>query len=140
MDFGTTVKHMAPFMVAILALCIPIVAIVMTQWAKVRRTQALNETVRLLAERGQSLPPELMSALVASSSHGEVKHSAGWNLKTQLLVGAINSGAGLGFMAFFLAMKPEGWLWAVGCIPLFIGLAILAVWRVESRQQPHQGA
>ena len=52
---------------------------------------------------------------------------------SKLVFGAVNAAVGLGLMIFFLAMRVNDWLWTVGCIPLFVGIALLLVWRYEVR-------
>lgn len=37
MDFGTTLQHLAPFAIPLLALCIPIIAIIMGGIVRIKR-------------------------------------------------------------------------------------------------------
>jgi hypothetical protein len=106
----------------ILALLIPLVAIVGGVVLRLRRLALTHETIRQLSAQGLHIPPQL---LIRRDPY------ARWSAKHQLHAGAINVGAGLGLMALFYVMKPGGWLWAVGCLPLFIGLAMLVVWKIE---------
>ena len=66
MDFGTTLKHLAPFIVPILALCIPIAAIFVRHAERINRNNNLHQTIRLLSERGAVLPPELLQLRINS--------------------------------------------------------------------------
>ncbi len=133
MDFGTTLKHLAPFMVPLLALCIPIVAIIATSMARTRRNAQMHQTVRLMVERGQSVPPEMLHALMEDAA-GEKKPKT-WSPANQLRMALINVAVGLALM-LFLGQLPDAQspVWMVGCIPLFIGLALLLAWYVESKQ------
>jgi hypothetical protein len=129
MDFGTTLKSIAPFFVPIFAMLIPIVAIVMGVLSKMRRAQLLHETVRQLAAAGREIPPQLLDGSMmadAPARPSQDRHG-------KLLFGAVNVAVGLGLMIFFLAMRVNDWLWTVGCIPLFVGAALLLVWRYEVR-------
>ena len=59
MDFGTTLKHLAPFAVPLMALLIPIIAIIMNGLVRIKRNRYLHETIRLMTEKGLPIPPEL---------------------------------------------------------------------------------
>lgn len=134
MDFGTTLKHIAPFFIPMLALMIPIVAIAINGWAKVRRNRELHESIRQIASKGQTVPPELLAQLSATDA---ASRRAGWGPTANLRAGLINVGVGLGLIVFFYAMRPDGWLWAVGAIPLGVGLALLLTWKLEPKPAPN---
>jgi Domain of unknown function (DUF6249) len=138
MDAGTTLKHLAPFLIPILALLIPIVAIAMSGWGKVRRNRELHETIRQLASRGQAVPPELLNQVGVDGAPEERR--SGWNRVATLRGGLINAGVGIGLMIFFYAMRPNGWLWAVGAIPLCLGVAMLVAWKLEPADTAADGA
>jgi len=135
MDF-IDLRHIVPFLVPIVALMIPIVAIVMGIQAKMRREQLLHETLRQLADKGQPLPPELMAQLTGEPVDRAEVHRR--SMTTSLQVGAVNFAAGLGLTLMFYLMNPGSWLWAIGCLPGFIGLALMAVWwfDLRSRRNP----
>ena len=118
-DLLTLIFKLLP---AVLALMIPIAAIVGGVIIKLRRMQTNHATIRRLGELGQPIPQEL---LVARDPYSR------WSPKHQLHVGAINVGVGLGLMMMFYAMKPGGWMWTIGCVPFFV--AMLVVWRLEPR-------
>jgi cadmium resistance protein CadD (predicted permease) len=40
---------------------------------------------------------------------------------------------GAALTLFFSAMRPDDWLWAIGVIPLFIGIGLVFIARTESR-------
>lgn len=136
MDFGTTAKSLAPFLIPIVALLIPILAIAINGWSKVRRHRELHETIRRLASGGQPIPPELLARAVAGE---DSPRRSTWTPGANLRGGAINVGVGLGLMIFLYAMQPAGWIWAVGAIPLCLGLALLVAWRLESRTPVQHG-
>jgi len=128
--------HLAPFLIPIVGMFIPIVAIVMGVMAKMRRTELMHETVRQLVAQGREIPPQLLDGSLLSNR--SASRNAGWQNKSgQLIFGATNVGVGLGVMVMFYAMSPGDWLWAIGCIPLFVGIALLVVWKMESKSVPH---
>jgi hypothetical protein len=130
-----TISNLGPLIIPVLGLCIPIVAIVMGVLARMRRAELMHETVRQLVAQGREIPPQLLDgSLLADRPAGG---NSGWqNKSVQLIFGATNAAAGLGLMVMFYAMRPDEWLWAIGCIPLFVGIALLAVWKMESKSAP----
>jgi len=66
-------QQLGPYLVPILALLIPIVAIVGKHVASIRRDELIHETMRQLSARGQPIPPELLAGL----SHADGKRKAG---------------------------------------------------------------
>ena len=132
MDFGTTLKHLAPFAIPILALLIPIVAIIMAGLVRIKRNRLLHETVRLMTEKGAPIPPELIDA-VANDSRQQPKT---WSPTSQLRSGVINVAIGLSLIFLFQEMDGvPNWLWAVGTIPFMIGMGFLLIWWIESRKK-----
>ena len=132
MDFGTTLKHLAPFAVPLMALLIPIVAIIMRGLVRIKRNQYLHETIRLMTEKGLPIPPELISAVVGDPQ----QQPKTWSPTAQLRSGIINIAIGLGLMLLFQEMHPEeNWLWAIGMIPFMIGVGFLLIWWIESRKK-----
>jgi hypothetical protein len=132
MDFGTTLKHLAPFAVPLMALLIPIIAIIMNGLVRIKRNRYLHETIRLMTEKGLPIPPELISAVVGDSR----QQPKTWSPTAQLRSGIINIAIGLGLMLLFQEMHPdENWLWAVGMIPFMIGVGFLLIWWIESRKK-----
>ena len=129
MDFGTTLKHIAPFFIPLFALLIPLLAIGIHGWAKVRRNRELHESIRQISASGQPVPEELLEALRREGR--EEPRSSGWTPAANLRGGVINVGIGVGLMIFLYQMQPGGWLWAVGAIPLCLGVALLVAWRLE---------
>ncbi|HWW06802.1 DUF6249 domain-containing protein [Collimonas sp.] len=101
-----------------------------------RRAELMHETVRQMVAQGRDIPPQLLDgSLLADRPAGG--GNASWQNRSGLLIfGATNVAAGLGVMVMFYAMRPGEWLWAIGCIPLFVGIALLLVWKMESRPAP----
>jgi hypothetical protein len=130
-----TITDLGPLIIPVLALCIPIVAIVMKVLSKMRRAELMHETVRQMVAQGREIPPQLLDgSLLADRPAGGTSN---WQSKSgQLIFGATNVATGLGVMVMFYAMSPGDWLWAIGCIPLFVGIALLVVRKMESKSAP----
>ena len=128
-------SHLAPFIIPIVAMFVPIVAIVMGVSARMRRTELMHETLRQMVAQGREIPPQLLDGSLLADR--PANRNGGWQGKSgQLIFGATNVGVGLGVMVMFYAMSPGDWLWAIGCIPLFVGIALLVVWKMESKSIP----
>jgi len=123
-----------PLMIPILALMIPIVAIVAHYLGRANSERQRHETIRELARAGQPIPPELLVDFQDSGSQCARRDRA--NPNRILVPGVINVSAGLGLMAMFAVMLPGSWLWATGLLPLFLGLGLVLYWSVERKQQP----
>ena len=124
-------KHFAPFMIPIVALLIPIVAIIAHYVNKSQRERAIHDTVRQLSAAGQPIPPQLLDGSAFRSDDGVERKPNGTG---QLRAAAVNIGVGLGLMGMFFVMRPGSWLWGIGLVPLCLGLALLAVWSYEKKQ------
>jgi len=87
-----------------------------------RRNAQVQETLRLMVEKGAEIPPELLTR--PQSQHGDLRRglvlvAAGSSLA--IMIGLIN-----GF---------EDGSWAVGLVPTFIGVGYLIVWRYSQRAE-----
>jgi hypothetical protein len=124
-----TLKQVLPLLIPIVGMLIPIVAIIYGVNAKMRREQLMHETIRQLVEKGQAIPPELLNGGRGLSEADDGPSTR----KNTLLGGAVCVATGLGLMVMFFAMNSQSWLWAIGCLPLFVGVAMLVVWRMERK-------
>jgi hypothetical protein len=120
--------------IPVLALLIPIVAIVAHYVAKAYGERQRHETIREFARAGQPVPPELL----ADGPEGDWPRAqqGGAPHHRLLLPGAVNVGLGLGLMGMFAVLSPGSWLWAIGLVPLCLGLGLLVLWAVVRQQQP----
>ena len=84
-------------------------------YLRFRQKRIMHETVRLMAEKGQPIPPELFI-------EKPVKRS-------DLRRGIVLCGLGVGLVVFFLCVSPD--VWGIGAIPFFIGIGYLVAWRIE---------
>jgi cadmium resistance protein CadD (predicted permease) len=63
------------------------------------------------------------------------KSEGNWSPQSSMRVGVMHIAVGAALTLFFLAMRPDRWLWAIGVIPLFIGIGLVFVARTESRSR-----
>jgi len=124
---STDLRHIFWALIPLVALLIPIVAIVGGLIARARSEKVLHETIRQLSERGQPIPSELLTRRTRGPRPPDERRSRNSPVRS----GAVNVGVGLGLMLLFYTMRPDGWLWAIGCIPLFVGIARLLTWKFE---------
>lgn len=93
-----------------------------------RSRAEMQQTVRIALERGQELSPELVDRL------GEPRRSAATDLRRGLI--ALGLAVGLAVFGVTLgeedAVRP---LLATAMLPLFIGLAYLALWRMNRNEE-----
>ncbi|MFZ6814757.1 hypothetical protein ACO0K3_09845 [Undibacterium sp. Rencai35W] len=59
---------LSPILIPITALLIPIVSIIAWVILKITRLNMLHETVRLLSQNGQPIPPELLNKIIDDKS------------------------------------------------------------------------
>jgi hypothetical protein len=130
MDAGTTLKHIAPFLIPMVALAIPIVAIIWSYRSRMHQSTLLHETIRHLSDHGHPIPQSLLDQL--KQLHMP-KSERNWSPKSSMRVGVMHIAVGAALTLFFLAMRPDDWLWAIGVIPLFIGIGLVFIARTESR-------
>ncbi|MBL8279826.1 MAG: hypothetical protein JNL93_24385 [Pelomonas sp.] len=124
-----------PLMIPILALLIPIVAIVSHYLGKAHSDRQRHETIREIARAGQPIPPELLAEAAQDSDWHRARRDAA-NPNKILVPALINIAVGLGLMGMFSLMMPGAWLWSIGLLPLFIGCALGVYWAFERKQQP----
>jgi hypothetical protein len=87
-----------------------------------RKHSQLQQTLRLMIEKGADIPPELIAPPVPPYR--------------DLRRGVILAGVGLSLAIFIGLVKGfAGGEWAVGLIPAFIGAGYLIVWRLSQRSE-----
>jgi hypothetical protein len=124
---ATTITSLIP----IFAMLIPIVAIIGGTIQSRHEKAERYETIRTLARAGQPIPPELLRGLKKRDDSDE--NSAERRPFNALKTGIILVSVGLGVSFALYLMSPEGWLWGVGLIPLFLGFGFMVIWRLEPR-------
>jgi hypothetical protein len=117
-------------LIPVLGLCIPIIAILALFFSRVYSVRQRHLTIREFVRAGQPVPPELLAVLGdAAGSEGWHKAGGGNHQPGRLVLPAtVNTGLGLGLMGFFGVLSPSSWLWAIGLVPLLLGLALWVLW------------
>lgn len=125
-DQTLTLAHLA---IPILGLLIPIIAIVAHYGSRVLADRQRHETIRAFARAGQPVPPELLaeSSEPARQRRPASPTSDGGACRV-LLPAVVNIGLGAGIAGLFAVMSPGSWLWAIGLVPLALGLSLLLMW------------
>ena len=130
-----TFQSLGPLIIPILALIIPIVAILSHYISKTSIERERHETIRALAKAGQPVPPELLD-MQDSDWHRARREER--NPNRILIPAIINVAVGLGLMGMFKAMSPDSWLWSIGLLPLFFGIGLTLYWAVERKPRQPQ--
>lgn len=120
--------------IPILGLLIPIIAIVAHYGAKAYADRQRHLTIREFARAGQPVPPELLADPQAGGATHDAKTRHG--PPRTLLPGVINIGLGLGLIGLFWVVSPGLWLWAIGLLPLGLGLSLVVFSAMTRQQQP----
>lgn len=92
--------------------------------ARLKRNRMLHETVRMMIEKGQPIPPELLQPQ-------ETARRPRSDLRTGLVLVAIGIGlCGLGLSIGSDKAKISG----LGLIPILMGVAFLIAWKIEAKR------
>jgi hypothetical protein len=92
-----------------------IVALVLRK--RLQQARLLHETIRMMIDKGQPIPPELLQPPGPRRPRSDLRR------------GLVLLGIGIG-LTVWLAMD-GGTKWALGLIPLLMGVAFLITWKVE---------
>jgi hypothetical protein len=105
--------------VAMFAMIAVAVALGVSQ--KKARNRMLHDTIRLMVEKGQPIPPELLQPQDMQRRR-----------PSDLRYGLLFIGLGLGLAA--LLFSEQSARWPVALIPLLMGVAYLVTWKIESNK------
>jgi len=131
-DSGDIPKDVMPVAaIAILAVFgfpVAIVAVIMfSSWAKAR---SLHRTVRMMVEKGQPIPPGLLSTPTAVTAAASLR--PWYDLRRGIVLVAV----GVGVIMFFgISAGWDNGVWALGLIPGLIGVGYLLAWRLAYRDE-----
>jgi len=88
---------------------------------RLKRNKLLHETMRAMIDKGQPIPPELLQPPTPKRRP-----------RSDLRRGLVLAGIGVG-LTVWLALE-GGNQWALGLIPLLMGLGFLVTWKVEQNK------
>lgn len=110
------------FLAVTLSLGMPIIIVAIIVAYKYRKRRLQHETLRTFAENGQPVPENLMETLAPEKAP-----------KSQLQSGINLLALGLGIAVFFTLIGSVK-VAAFGCIPGFVGLAKILIWKFEGKE------
>jgi hypothetical protein len=115
------IPSLAPLMMAIPFTFI-ITLVALKAFTQHRRDAMLHQTMATMLEKGVPIPPELLQPTEPAKPK-----------RSNLQRGLVLCGAGIGLILFLGVFKgfSHNGLWAVGFIPLFVGIARLIAWKLE---------
>jgi len=99
----------------------PVLIVAFIMYFGFSKSRMQHRTVRMLAEKGQPIPAELLAPPVPAVRQ-----------RSDMRRGIVLVMVGVGIMICFGAWSDwEGGAWALGVIPFVIGLGYLLVWKLE---------
>jgi hypothetical protein len=102
----------------------PVLIVAVILYFGFSKTRMKHRTIRMLVEKGQPIPPELLAPPTPTVRQ-----------RSDLRRGVVLLMVGLGLMVFLGAVNDwEGGAWALGIIPFLIGAGYLLVWKLDSRK------
>jgi hypothetical protein len=119
---SSTAVDLVPILVPLGLFLAILLGLIATLVLRYRKHAHLQETLRLMIEKGADIPPELIAPPVAP--YGDLRRGV-------VLVGA---GLSLAILVGLVWGFASG-AWAVGLIPAFIGAGYLFVWRLSRRAE-----
>ncbi|MEJ0088251.1 MAG: DUF6249 domain-containing protein [Limisphaerales bacterium] len=92
--------------------------------SRVKRNRLLHDTLRLMIEKGQPIPPELLQPADPQRRP-----------RNDLRTGLIFISVGIGSIWFFYGVGGStANIWGLGLIPLLMGFAFLITWKIEANK------
>jgi hypothetical protein len=120
-------------LIPLVALSIPIVAIISGLVQSWHSESQRHETMRQLARAGQPIPPELLRTRRNRDPVETQSLRPRPPGRSAFRLGLVLSFLGLGTALALYLVVPDGMYWAWGLIPIFLGLAYLVIWQIEAR-------
>lgn len=109
----------------VFAMIVTIVALGVGQ--KLKRNKLFHETLRMMIEKGQPIPPELLQ-----------RQEAAARPRSDLRTGLVFIAVGLGLLLMSLVGNTPGMVRGVAFIPMLMGAAFLIAWKIESKKNGGQ--
>ena len=100
----------------------PVMIVSFILYAGYRKRRLVHDVITQYLASGKEVPPDILQNLQGPAA-----------AKNSMQKGVFWTFVGLGIISFFLILGEEGGA-AIGCIPLFIGLAQLLIWKLEQRE------
>ena len=127
-NVGDLGERLAIPIVAIVFLSIfgaPVLIVAVILYFGFSRSRMQHRTVRMLAEKGQPIPPALLAPPTPAVRQ-----------RSDMRRGVILAMVGIGLMVWLGAVNDwEGGAWSLGLIPFLIGAGYLIVWRLEGAKK-----
>ena len=102
----------------------PVLIVAVILYFGFSKTRMKHRTIRMLVEKGQPIPPELLAPPAPTVRQ-----------RSDMRRGVVLLMVGLGIMLFIGAASDwEGGGWALGIIPFLIGAGYLLVWKLDSKK------
>ncbi|HUE40610.1 MAG TPA: DUF6249 domain-containing protein [Chthoniobacterales bacterium] len=99
----------------------PVLIVAFIMYFGFSKSRMQHRTIRMLAEKGQPIPPELLAPPTPALRQ-----------RSDMRRGIVLAMVGVALMICFGAWNDwEGGAWAIGVIPFVIGLGYLLVWKLE---------
>ncbi len=121
------------------AYCIPIFIVGLSFIFRYRRRKLMHETLRLLIEKGQPIPPGLLNEPWQSEAWKGYQPARRNDLRRGLIWAAIGLALLLGDASLGGLPGTGFHVSRIGLIPLFIGVAFIICWMVEGRGRNSNG-
>lgn len=102
----------------------PVLIVAVILYFGFSKTRMKHRTIRMLVEKGQPIPPELLAPPAPAVRQ-----------RSDMRRGVVLLMIGIGIMLFIgAASEWEGGGWALGLIPALIGVGYLLVWKLDSKK------
>ena len=106
----------------------PVMVVAAIMFFSYLKSRSLHRTVRMMVEKGQPVPPELLSSPAAAP----VIVRPWYDLRRGIVLVSV----GVGVVMFFgISAGWDNGVWALGLIPGLIGLGYLLAWRLAYRDE-----
>jgi len=104
----------------------PILIVAVIMYFGFSRNRMMHRTIRMMVEKGQPVPPALLAPPPPAQRQ-----------RSDMRRGVVLMMVGIGLLVFLGAVNDwEGGSWAIGLIPLLIGVGYLIVWKLEGGTKP----
>ena len=126
-DVGDLGERLAIPIVGIVFMSIfgaPVLIVAVILYFGFSRSRMQHRTIRMLAEKGQPIPPALLAPPTPAVRQ-----------RSDIRRGVVLTMIGIGLMVWLGAINDwEGGAWSLGLIPFLIGLGYLIVWKLEGKK------